>query len=201
MSGIPVLVIAMNCKGVSYLCIPNTGQNAGGSSLVKLDDVRLPVENLLGKEGEGFKITRSSLNRERYVMSAGCNLGARTCLDVAMEYANKRETFGKNLISIQIIASKFPTIARYIESHWAWLEQIAYAVQQSPKAWQDPDLAGRIALSKVHGGRILEMPAREAQQVLDGAGYQRGGPGGVVEQISRDLRMSVVWWGIGRDHF
>ena len=77
-----------------------------------------------------------------------------------------------------------------MESHWAWLEQIAYAVQNSPDGWQDKDIAGRIALAKVHGGRIVELANREAQQVLGGAGYQRGeGVGGVVEQISRDLRM------------
>lgn len=122
-------------------------------------------------------------------MAVGCNRKARTCLSVSFEYANKRHTFGKPLISNQIIAHKISTIARYVESHWAWLEQIAYAVQQSPLAWQDPDIAGRIALAKVQGGRLLEMANREAQQILGAAGYQRGGPGAVVEQMSRDLRM------------
>ena len=128
-------------------------------------------------------------------MAVGCNRSARTCLNLAFDYANKRETFGRRLITNQIMSSKFATLARYIESHWAWLEQIAYAVQQSPKAWQDPDVAGRIALAKVQGGRILEMANREAQQVLGGAGYQRGGPWAAVEQISRDLRMMVVGGG------
>lgn len=118
-----------------------------------------------------------------------------TCLSVAFDYANKRETFGKPLIANQIIAAKFSTLARYIESHWAWLEQIAYAVQQSPLGFQDPDVAGRIALAKVQGGRIQEMANREAQQILGGAGYQKGGPGAVVEQMSRDLRMMVVGGG------
>ena len=155
----------------------------------------MPVENLLGREGEGFRIIMVNFNRERYIMSVGCNRKARTCLSHAIEYANKRETFGKKLITNQIISSKFATLARYLESHWAWLESIAYAVQQSPKGWQDPDVAGRIALSKVQGGRILELANREAQQVLGGAGYQKGGPGAVVEQISRDLRMMVVGGG------
>lgn len=57
-------------------------------------------------------------------------------------------------------------------------------------------MAGRIALSKVMGGRLLEKAAREAQQIFGGAGYQKGnGPGGRVEQISRDLRMMVVGGG------
>lgn len=195
MRGISVIVIPMNSRGLTQRRIPNSGQKAGGASLIELDEVKVPVENLLGKEGQGFKIIMTNFNRERYVMSVGCNRKARTCLNVALEYANKRETFGKPLIQNQIISSKFATIARYIESHWAWLESIAYAVQSSPHGWQDPDVAGRIALAKVQGGRIEEMACREAQQVLGGAGYQRGGPGAVVEQISRDLRMMVVGGG------
>lgn len=195
MRGISVLVIPLDAKGLSHRRIPNSGQEAGGASLIELDAVHVPVENLLGNEGDGFKIIMTNFNRERYIMCVGCNRHARTCLNIAFEYANKRQTFGKPLIENQIIASKFTKIARYLESHWAWLEQIAYAVQQSPKGWQDPDIAGRIALAKVQGGRLLEMANREAQQVLGGAGYQRGGPGAVVEQISRDLRMMVVGGG------
>ena len=195
MKGISVLVIPIDSPGLSMRRIPNSGQKAGGASLVELDDVRVPVENLLGNENEGFKVIMVNFNRERYIMAVGCNRKARTCLSVAFDYANKRHTFGKPLITNQIIASKFSTMARYIESHWAWLEQIAYAVQKSPHGWQDADVAGRIALAKVQGGRIQEMANREAQQVLGGAGYQRGGPGAVVEQMSRDLRMMVVGGG------
>lgn len=194
-SGISVLVIPLDLPGIDIRRIPNSGQNAGGASLVVLDDVKVPAENLLGKEGQGFRTIMVNFNRERYIMAVGCNRKARTCLTIAFEYANKRETFGKPLIANQIIAAKFSTLARYIESHWAWLEQIAYAVQQSPKGWQDPDVAGRIALAKVQGGRIQEMANREAQQVLGGAGYQKGGPGAPVEQMSRDLRMMVVGGG------
>lgn len=196
MGGISVLVIDMKSKGISHRRIENSGQKAGGASLVELDDVQVPVENLLGKEGQGFKIVMTNFNKERYVLAVACNRKSRTCLTHALEYANKRETFGKPLIHNQVISAKFATIARYVESHWAWLEQIAFAVQQSSQGWQDPNIAGRIALAKVQGGRIVEMAAREAQQVFGGAGYQKGnGPGGVVEQISRDLRMLVVGGG------
>ncbi|WPG99803.1 acyl-coa dehydrogenase apdg [Acrodontium crateriforme] len=195
MGGISVLVIPMNSEGLTWRRVPNSGQHAGGASLVELDDVKVPVENLIGKEGQGFRIIMLNFNRERYVLAVGCNRKARTCLSIAFDYANKRKTFGKPLISNQIISNKFATLARYIESHWAWLEQIAYAVQQSPQGWQDPDIAGRIALCKVQGGRLLELANREAQQTLGGAGYQKGGPGARVEQISRDLRMYVTGGG------
>ncbi|KAF2646830.1 acyl-CoA dehydrogenase NM domain-like protein [Massarina eburnea CBS 473.64] len=195
MKGISVIVIPTNSKGFSHRRIPNSGQKAGGASFVEMDDVHVPVSNLIGAENEGFRIVMKNFNKERFVMSIGCNRKARTCLSLSFDYASKRHTFGKPLIANQIITHKLATIGRYVESHWAWLEQIAYHIQQSPLGWQDPDIAGQIALSKVHGGRILEMANREAQQIFGGAGYQKGGPGAVIEQMSRDLRMMVVGGG------
>ncbi|OCL02600.1 acyl-CoA dehydrogenase NM domain-like protein [Glonium stellatum] len=195
MKGISVLVIPTSSKGFSWRRIPNSGQKAGGASFVELDDVLVPVENLIGKENEGFRIIMTNFNKERFIMSVGCNRKARTCPSTSIAYAHTRHTFGKPLISNQIISHKIATIARYVESHWAWLEQLAYHIQKSPLGWQDPEIAGQIALSKVHGGRILEMANREAQQVLGGAGYQKGGPGASIEQMSRDLRMMVVGGG------
>ena len=96
-------------------------------------------------------------------MSVGCNRKARTCLSTSVVYTHTRHTFGKPLVSNQIISHKVATVAHYVESHWARLEQLAYHIQKSPLGWQDPEIAGQIALSKVHGGRILEMANREAQ--------------------------------------
>lgn len=155
----------------------------------------------------------SNFNKERFVMAVICNRKARTCLSTALAYALERETFGRRLVSHQIIRHKLVTIAREVESHWAWLEQIAHHVQvhgweqqtqtQQPEGDGDGDasssssIAGRIALAKVSGGRMLERAAREAQQIMGGVAYQRGGPGGggTVEQITRDLRMMVVGGG------
>jgi alkylation response protein AidB-like acyl-CoA dehydrogenase len=196
-AGISMLVIPMDLEGVSRRRIPNSGQNAGGASLVTLDEVRVPVANLLGRENDGFRIIMRNFNRERFVMATGANRMARTCLSAAADYAHRRETFGQKLISHQIIRHKLATMAREVEAHWAWLEQLAYHIQHCADGWWDPDIAGRLALAKVQGGVLLEKACREAQQVLGGAGYQRGGsgPGAHVEQISRDLRMWVVGGG------
>jgi alkylation response protein AidB-like acyl-CoA dehydrogenase len=134
----------------------------------------------------------ADFNKERFLMAVGVNRKARTCLSVALQYAHDRETFGKPLVENQIIREKFATIARGVESNFAWLEQIAYHVKVN--GWVD-ELASRIALAKVNGGRLLELACREAQQVLGGAGYQKCGVGWQVEQISRDLRMFVVGGG------
>ena len=183
----------MDARGVSHRRIPNSGQNAGGASMVTLDNVEVPAVNLIGKENQGFPLIMTNFNKERFLMAVGCNRKARTCLTSALRYAHERETFGQTLASHQIIRQKLTTMARKVESHWAWLEQLCYHINK--KGWRDPAVASRVALAKIEGGQILELAAREAQQVLGGAGYQRGGVGGVVEQISRDLRMMVVGGG------
>lgn len=195
-AGLSLIVIPTNSPGITHRRIPNSGQKAGGASFVELDNVVVPTSHLLGRENAGFPIIMRNFNRERYILAVSCNRKARTCLSESMAYARQRETFGKPLVQNQIIRSKLATLARYVESHWAWLEQLAFHVQNAKQGWMDPGIAGQIALCKVHGGRILELAAREAQQVFGGAGYQKGGgPGAVVEQISRDLRMMVVGGG------
>ncbi|PKS05095.1 hypothetical protein jhhlp_008462 [Lomentospora prolificans] len=195
MKGITVLVIALDSPGVDIRKIYNSGQNAGGSSFVDLENVRVPVENRIGKENEGFGIIMRNFNKERYVLAVGCNRKSRTCLAMAFSYALDRKTFGKPLMHNQVIRRKFTELAYRVESHWAFLEQIAFQVNSSPEGWQAPDIASQIALAKVQGGQMLELAAREAQQVFGGAGYQKAGRGATVEQISRDLRMMVVGGG------
>lgn len=193
--GISVLVIPMDSPGVSREKIENSGQNAGGASFVDLEDVRVPVENLIGRENAGFPVIMKNFNKERYVLAVACNRKSRTCLAMAFAYALRRETFGRKLMENQVIRRKLTELAHRIEAHWAWLEQLAYHISKSPEGWQSPDIASRIALLKIQGGQMQELAAREAQQIFGGAGYQKGGPGATVEQISRDLRMNVVGGG------
>ncbi|RVX75451.1 hypothetical protein B0A52_00804 [Exophiala mesophila] len=147
--GISVLVIPTNLKGFSARKIHNSGNNAGGTAWVDLEDVHVPCENLIGPENKGFPIMMSSkdikafwqvsgqlitpladFNSERFVMAVKMNRYARVCLADAVEYSHRRETFGKPLVAHQIIRHKFVTLARYVESHWAWLEQIAYVISK-----------------------------------------------------------------------
>ncbi|KAK8099513.1 acyl-CoA dehydrogenase [Apiospora kogelbergensis] len=204
-AGISLLVIPLrqppdnNGGRVEIEKIENSGQNAGGASWVRLRDVRVPADHLLGVENAGFKYLMANFNKERFVLAVACNRQARTCLATALAYAGERETFGRPLASHQVIRHKLATVAREVEAHWAWLEQIAYHVDHDPRGlgWQSESVAGRIALAKVSGGRILELAAREAQQIMGGVAYQKNGPGGggKVEQITRDLRMNVVGGG------
>lgn len=140
--------------------------------------------------GEELTAVHLTLTSNAFLMCVNMKSYARVCLEDACAYSIDRHTFGQPFFGHQVIRHKLATVAWYIESHWAWIEQIADHI----KATGDigPELSSRIALCKVQGGRLLELANREAQQVLDGNGYQRGGIGERVEQISRDLRMSIV---------
>lgn len=191
MKGISLLVIPMNAEGVSQKKIHNSGHNAGGSSWVYLQDVIVPFENLLGLENLGFPIIMSNFNKERVVLAVDCNRQARMCLSEALAYAHERETFGRPLASRQIIRSKLTTLAREVDAHWAWMEQIIYHV--SKRGWQAKELGGVIALVKIHGARAVERAARESQQVLGGRGFEKGAT--FTEQVTRDLRLKVIGGG------
>ncbi|KAI8276156.1 hypothetical protein K4K60_008057 [Colletotrichum sp. SAR11_57] len=177
--------------GITIRKIHNSGHNAGGSSWVILENVKVPVDHLLGKENGAFPIIMRNFNKERFILTVDCNRQARICLSEALQHAHDRETFGKPLASHQIIRHKLTTIAREVEGHWAWLEQIAYHVKIH--GWQTKDVAGRIALAKIQGGRMVEQAVRESQQIHGGMGFEKGVT--MTEQISRDLRLKVIGGG------
>ncbi|KAK8058494.1 Acyl-CoA dehydrogenase- N-terminal [Apiospora phragmitis] len=192
-TGISLLVIPLDAPGVSIRKIHNTGHNAGGSSWVELTDVHVPVANRLGPEGGGFGLVLRNFNKERFILAVDCNRQARVCLAEALRYAHDRETFGRPLAAHQLIRFKLVSLARDVDAHWAWLEQIAYHVQRSPGGWQTKEIAGTVALAKIQGAQVVERAVRESQQIHGGRGYERGRT--VTEQVSRDLRLKVIGGG------
>ncbi|ORY78465.1 acyl-CoA dehydrogenase/oxidase [Leucosporidium creatinivorum] len=194
-AGLSLLVVPLDAPGVERRKILNTGVAASGSAYITMEDVLVPFDNLIGKEGQGFKMVMTNFLHERLVLSIQSNRMARVCLEDAYEYASTRKTFGKRLLDQPVIRAKLSDMAQIIERNHAWLEQLAYHTTQVSKAEADRDLAGLAALLKVSCTRGLEKCNREALQILGGIGYQRGGRGGRVEQISRDLRVMAIGGG------
>ena len=120
---------------------------------------------------------------------------ARVCAGDAFAYATTRETFGRKLITNQVIRAKFSSMARQLDSAHALMEQLVYMIETSPSGAQSPLIGGLVANLKVLAGRTLEHVNREAQQVLGGLGYSKNGRGARIEQVSRDVRVMVVGGG------
>jgi glutaryl-CoA dehydrogenase (non-decarboxylating) len=102
------------------------GVRAGSTGWISFQDVVVPAENLIGEEGEGFKITMSGFDHGRYTVAAGATGIIRACLESSVEYAKARSTFGKRIAEHQLIQEKLARMAQdyeiarllYLQAGW-----------------------------------------------------------------------------------
>ena len=86
--------------------IKTSYSSAAGTAYITYDNVKVPVENLLGEENRGFEIIMSNFNHERWMIT-GCVVGSlRAIIEQCFKWANQREVFGKKLISQPVIRNK-----------------------------------------------------------------------------------------------
>lgn len=180
-TGISVLIIPLNIPGVTRRPMHNSGVGASGSTFISLEDVRVPVENLLLEEGRGFEVLMSNFNPERKSIATSAIRLSRVCVEDAWRHACTRETFGRKLIENPVIRGKFVRMGRMIEPAQALLEQLTWLIEQARRdgdAKNGARLGGMTAMLKIVSTRCLEKCVREAQQIMGGLGYARGGKGG-----------------------
>jgi len=91
------------------------GVRAGVTGWLKFDNVRVPLENRIGAEGEGFKITMSGFDHGRYTVASGATGIIRACRDASVAYAQNREAFGKPIAEYQLIQQKIAQMAQDYE--------------------------------------------------------------------------------------
>jgi butyryl-CoA dehydrogenase len=153
---------------------------------VNFEDVRVPVENRLGEEGQGFKIAMMTLDGGRNGIAAQALGIAQGAFDHALAYAKERHQFGKPIASLQAIQFKLADMATKIEAarlltyQAAWLED------------QGLPYGKASAMSKVFAGDIAMEVTTEAVQVFGGYGYTREYP---VERFMRDAKITQIYEG------
>lgn len=190
--GLSLLLVERGMGGVNTRKMKCSGVWSSGTTYITFEDVKVPVTNLIGKEGEGFKMIMSNFNHERFAICAMTNRFSRVCMEEALKFANKRKTFGKTLIQHDVIRWKFAEMARQIESTHAWLETVTYQLQTMNHMEATMKLGGTTALLKVQCTKVFEYCAREAAQIFGGLAYTRGGQGEKVERLSREVRAMAV---------
>ena len=192
MKGLSLLLLEKGMPGLRCRHMKCSGVWPSGTTYINLEDVKVPVRNLIGREGDGFKMIMYNFNHERWGFVAQANRLSRVCLEDAFSYAMRRKTFGKRLVDHQLIRWKIAEMARQIDATHAWLEQVTYQMAKLPKGKRDKMLAGPIALLKAQATKVLEYCAREAAQIFGGASYVRGGVGERVERIYREVRAYAI---------
>jgi acyl-CoA dehydrogenase len=190
--GISLLLIESNTPGVTIRRLKTQGWWASHTALITFEDVKVPVANIVGRENQGFLPIMMNFNMERFNLCLWANRCARTCLEEAILYARKRKTFGKPLMSHDLIRWKMVEMIRAIEANHAWLEQIAFQMDQR----SDPQALGAVlSLCKISCTDAVEKCAKEASQVFGGASYLRQGQGEKIESIYRDVRVLAIGGG------
>lgn len=163
------------------------GIKASNTAEVYFEDVPVPVENLLGEEGGGFKVAMNILNNGRFGMAASLSGTMKTCIHKAVEHASQRTQFGSRIDSYGAIQEKLAHMVckQYITESMAYM--IAANMDRGAKEYQV-----EAAISKIYGSEAAWFCIDEAIQILGGMGYMRDCG---LERIMRDLRIFRIFEG------
>jgi butyryl-CoA dehydrogenase len=203
-NGDVAIVIAMTDKGagkkgMSAFIVPTSapgyvvarledklGQHSSDTAQINFDNCRIPAENLIGQEGEGYKIALGALEGGRIGIAAQSVGMARSAFECALDYAKQRESFGQPIFNHQAVGFRLADCATQIE---AARQLIWHAA-----ALRD---AGRpclkeAAMAKLFASEMAEQVCSTAIQTLGGYGYVSDFP---VERIYRDVRVCQIYEG------
>ncbi len=186
-------------KGISCFLVPTDtpgyivsrieekmGQHCSDTATIVFENCRIPAENILGEEGQGYKIALSNLESGRIGIAAQSVGMARAALDSAIEYANERKAFGVELVQHQAVAFRLADMATQIE---AARQLILHAA--SLKDAGQPCLK-EASMAKLFASTMAERVCSDAIQIYGGYGYVNDFP---VERIYRDVRVSQIYEG------
>ncbi|HEV7314328.1 acyl-CoA dehydrogenase family protein [Sphingopyxis sp.] len=198
--GISCLVVEKDTPGLSFGAPEKKlGWNASPTAQVIFEDCRVPVENLVGAEGDGFRFAMAGLDGGRLNIGA-CSLGgAQRCLDEAIAYTKDRQQFGQPIADFQNTQFTLADMATDLEASRALLYLAAAKVTaNAPDKSRFSAMAKRLATD--NGSKIVN----DALQLFGGYGYLRDYP---IERFWRDLRVHSILEGtnqvmrmiVGRD--
>jgi acyl-CoA dehydrogenase len=186
--GLSMMVVPLKgYPGVDMRRIKVSGQMSGGTTFIELDDVEIPVENLIGEEGMGMRYIMTNFNHERLTICISATRQARVALSSAFAYVMKREAFGKPLMDNAVVRHRLAKCGALLESHYAWVEQFVYQMCNMKKEDADIELGGLTAAAKAHTGIVMKECADCAVLLFGGNGYTRSGQGEIAERAWRDV--------------
>jgi hypothetical protein len=186
-------------KGISGFIVPTAtpgyrvaslekklGQHASDTAQIVFENCRVPEENLLGQQGEGYRIALANLEGGRIGIAAQCIGMARAAFEAALDYAKQRESFGKPIIEHQAVNFRLADMATRIEV----ARQMVWHAATLKDA-QKPCLK-EASMAKLFASEMAESVCSDAIQIHGGYGYVNDFP---VERIYRDVRVCQIYEG------
>jgi alkylation response protein AidB-like acyl-CoA dehydrogenase len=186
--GISAFVVEKSDEGVSFGA-PEKKLGIKGSPTreVYLDNVRIPVDRMIGQEGQGFEIAMQTLDHTRVTIAAQAVGVAQGALDYALEYAKERQQFGKSIGDFQGLQFLLADMGMKVEA----ARQLTYAAAGRSERG-DEDLTFFGAAAKCFASDVAMEVTVNAVQVLGGYGYTRDYP---VERMMRDAKITQIYEG------
>jgi glutaryl-CoA dehydrogenase (non-decarboxylating) len=186
-TGMSCFIVERSMKGFSSGTIHGKlGIRAGNTGYFSLQDVRVPQENMVGEEGEGFKIAMFALEQGRYTVASGATGVIRAARDASIAYANTRETFGTRIANHQLVKQKVAEMeADYQMSRLLWL-QAGYLKNEGKPNGRATSLAKWQATTR------SEKAASMAIEVHGANGYANDYP---VERYLRNCKAAIIYEG------
>ncbi len=190
MTGISFLVVEGDTPGLTRTELKKMGWWASDTAHLHFDNCRVPAENLVGMEGEGFLAAMLNFNNERLALAVHAYTMAQVCYDEALAWARQRTAFGKPLTARQAIQHKLIDMAARIDAARTLTYDIIWRYMQGA----DPlnVHVARTSMAKVTATDALKFCADEAVQILGGAGYMRGT---ASERIYREVKVMTIGGG------
>ena len=162
------------------------GQHSSDTAQINLENCRIPAENLIGEEGEGYKIALSALEGGRIGIAAQSVGMARSALEVAIQYAKERESFGTAIFNHQAVGFRLADCATKLEAARQLIWHAASLRDAGLPCLKEA------AMAKLFATETAEAVCSAAIQTLGGYGYVSDFP---VERIYRDVRVCQIYEG------
>jgi alkylation response protein AidB-like acyl-CoA dehydrogenase len=189
-SGISCFVVEADAPGFSVGRIePKLGIKGSTTGEVFFDDCRVPAENLVGAEGEGFAIAMRVLDRSRPGIGAQALGLAQGATDYALEYATSRETMGQAIAEHQLVAGKLADMETRCQAARGLLYRVGQLVEDGVEG---SELTKASAMAKLYCSDVAMEVTTEAVQILGGYGYIKEYP---VERMMRDAKITQIYEG------
>ena len=186
-SGMSAFVVDRSMLGLSTASIHGKlGVRAGNTGSIQMADVRVRLDNMLGHEGEGFKIAMFALDQGRFTVAAGATGLIKACLDASVSYSQTRKTFGRPIRDHQLVKEMIARMeANYQSCRLLWMRAAWLKNTGQPNTRET-------ALAKWMAADAAEVAANDAVQVHGAYGFSDEYP---VERFYRNSKGSSIYEG------
>jgi alkylation response protein AidB-like acyl-CoA dehydrogenase len=190
--GITAFIVERGTPGFATRTIEGKlGIWAGNTGELYFDDVRVPAENRLGEEGEGFTIAMSAIDQGRYTVACGAVGLAQACLDASLRYARDRKTFGEEIGRHQLVKEMIARMGAGIEAGRLLCRQAAWLKNRGMRNTRETSLA------KWYATEHAVQSALDAIQIHGAYGYSDEYP---VARYLRNSKAAVIYEGTSQLH-